>query len=312
VSTPANSAVDLGADRQAVRQARRETLHALLRSKTFIVGSVIILFWVVCALIGPQIAPHDAFKTNILYKHQPPLGSDPLGIVKIPPLPVPEGQTFWFGTDKLGRDVFSRVIVGSRDILIVCPLATLLGTILGTSIGLIIGFFRGAVDDIVSRILEALLALPVVIVGVTAIAALGPSRTTLIIVVGGIFTPIIARTVRSAVLSERSLEYVEAARLRGERAPYILFVEILPNILPPVLVEFTVRLGYAVFAVASLSFLGFGVQPPSPDWGAQIADSYQLLSAGYWWEVTFPALAIASLVVAVNLVADAIQGVMER
>ena len=123
--------------------------------------------------------------------------------------------------------------------------------------------------------------------------------------IGFVFTPLIARTVRSAVLQERELDYVAAARLRGERSPYIMFVEILPNVLQPILVEFTVRLGYAIFAVATLSFLGFGIQPPSPDWGGDISVNYGVITAGFWWETLFPALAIASLVVAVNLVADA-------
>jgi peptide/nickel transport system permease protein len=189
----------------------------------------------------------------------------------------------------------------------VAPLATLLGTILGTALGLAMGYFRGMVDDILSRIVEAILALPLVIVAITALAATGASTATLIVVIGFVFAPIIARTVRAAVLSERELEYVAAARLRGERSSYVLFAEILPNVLPPILVEFTVRIGYAIFAVATLSFLGFGPQPPSPDWGLQISDGIRFISAGYWWESLFPAVAIASLVVAVNLVSDGIQ-----
>ena len=114
------------------------------------------------------------------------------------------------------------------------------------------------------------------------------------------------------MLQERELDYVAAARLRDESGAHIMFVEILPNVMGPILVEFTVRLGYAIFTVATLSFLGFGVQPPTPDWGADIATSYQYLAAGYWWETLFPALAIASLVVAVNLVADSIEAVLIR
>jgi peptide/nickel transport system permease protein len=173
------------------------------------------------------------------------------------------------------------------------------------------GYIGGWTDTVASRIVEAVLALPVVIVAFLFVVSLGPSTRTLIIVIGFVFTPLIARTVRSAVLSERELDYVAAARLRGERAPYIMFVEILPNVLQPILVEFTVRLGYAIFAVATLSFLGFGIQQPQPDWGGDISVNYGLITAGYWWETLFPALAIASLVVAVNLVADAISGVLE-
>ena len=125
------------------------------------------------------------------------------------------------------------------------------------------------------------------------------------------FTPLIARTVRAAVLLERELDYVAAARLRGERSPYIMFVEILPERAAPIMVEFTVRLGYAIFTIATLSFLGFGIQPPSPDWGLEISTNYGLVTAGYWWEVLFPALAIASLVIGVNLVADSIESTLD-
>ena len=142
-----------------------------------------------------------------------------------------------------------------------------------------------------------MLALPVIIVALLAVTAVGPSTTTAIIVIGLVFTPLIARTVRAAVLSERELEYVSAAKLRGERAPYIMFVEILPNVLQPVIVEFTVRLGYAIFTIATLSFLGLGIQPPSPDWGLQVSEEYTYLSAGDWWPTLFPALAIATLVI---------------
>ncbi len=131
--------------------------------------------------------------------------------------------------------------------------------------------------------------------------------------IGFVFTPIVARTVRATVLGERDLDYVQAARLRGERSPYIMGKEILPNVMGPIVVETTVRLGYAIFAVAGLTFLGFGVQPPSPDWSLQIADNYQLLNSGtYWWTVLFPALAIATLIIGVNLMADGLQQVVDR
>src|SRR5919108_240435 len=276
------------------RQARREQFRLLWRSKTFIAGGLILLVWVICAIFGETIAPDDPFTT------------DPLN-----DLAAPSGD-HWFGTDRLGRDVLSRVIVGARDILIVAPLATLLGTALGTLLGLLTGYFRGAVDDVLSRIIDAFLALPVVIVGLMAIVALGPSNLTVIIVIGLVFAPVIARTVRAAVLTEREYEYVAAARLRNEHTAYILFAEILPNVSGPILVEFTVRLGYAIFTIATLSFLGLGIQPPAPDWGVQIFEQYGLISGGYWWPVLFPALAIASLVVAVNLMADGITQAFER
>ena len=137
------------------------------------------------------------------------------------------------------------------------------------------------------------------------------SPLKLIIVIGLAFTPIVARTVRSAVLVERDLDYVQAAKLRGERAPYIMLVELLPDVMGPIVVETTVRLGYAVFAVATLAFVGYGPQPPSPDWGLQIAEQYADVTLA-WWAVVFPALAIGTLVVAINLIADTVQQVLDR
>src|SRR5262249_25005240 len=139
-------------------------------------------------------------------------------------------------------------------------------------------YFRGAVDDILSRIIDAFLALPVVIVALLAIVAVGPSKLTIICTVGLVFAPIIARTERAAVLSEREMDYVAAARMRNESTPYVMFAEILPNVMAQVMVEFTVRLGYAIFTIASLSFLGLGIQPPAPDWGLQVAEHYGLIN----------------------------------
>ena len=294
VGTVEDVAVALGPPRDDARLARKERIKVLLHSKSFIIGAIIVGFWVVCAIFGRSLVLQDPFASNPINGLEAPSSAN------------------WFGTDRLGRDVFSRVIVGSRDILVIALAATVLGTVLGTALGLVTGYFRGLVDDTLSRLIEAVLALPVVLVAIMALVALGPSNVTIIVVVGLVFAPIIARTVRAAVLSERELEYVAAARLRNERAPYILFAEILPNVMGPVIVEFTVRLGYAVFIVATLSFLGVGVQPPSPDWGLQVFDHYGLISGGYWWPVLFPAAAIASLVIGVNLIADGLTQAFER
>jgi len=269
------------------------TIAALGRSATFLAGAAIVLFWVLCALFGQHFVPYDPLADDIINSFTPP------------------SVEHWFGTDQLGRDVFSRVIVGSRDILTVAPLATLLATVIGTALGLITGYFRGLVDEVISRILEAFMAIPVVIVALLAIVALGPSTLTVIAVIGLSFSPIIARTVRAAVLSERELDYVAAAKLLRENAFSIMFVEILPNVLPPILVEMTVRLGYAIFAVATLSFMGFGIQPPSPDWGLSVSTNYGMIGGGFWWTVLFDALAIATLVIGVNLMADGLQGALD-
>jgi peptide/nickel transport system permease protein len=272
---------------------RHEFVRNLTRQKTFIVGLAIIGFWIFAAIFGNLLVPHDPQAQNLLGINQPPSGSH------------------WFGTDSLGRDMFARVITGARDILITAPLATLIGTVLGTALGLVMGYFRGIPDDVIGRFVEAFLALPLVVTGLLGIVALGPSDGTLILVIGIIFTPLIARTVRAAVLLERDLDYVSAARLRGETSAYIMFVEILPNVLGPIMVEFTVRLGYAVFTIVTLSFLGFGIPPPSSDWGLEISQNFAQVPAGYWWEVLFDAAAIASLVIAVNLIANSVESALD-
>jgi peptide/nickel transport system permease protein len=264
----------------------------LLRRSTFWAGAVILVFWIVCAVFGRSFAPYNPLAQQLLAANQAPSGAH------------------WFGTDPLGRDVLSRVITGARTILIITPLATILGTILGTALGLAMGYLGGWFDTVASRLVEAILALPFVIIAFLFVVAVGNSVPTITVIIGLVFTPLIARTVRAAVLAERGLDYVPAARLLGERPARVMFGEILPNVMPAILVEFTVRLAYAVFAVATLSFLGFGVPPPTPDWGADISANYTGLLAGYWWQVLFPALAIASLVVAITLIADSIEQVL--
>jgi peptide/nickel transport system permease protein len=281
-----------GAAAAPIRPMAPARWRLLLRRPTFFVGAGILLFWVVCAVFGHLFAPFNPLAQNLLFANTAPSG------------------THWFGTDPLGRDVLSRVITGAKDILVITPLATILGTILGTALGLAMGYFGGNFDLVVGRLVEAVLALPIVIIAFLFIVAVGPSITTLIVVIGLVFTPLIARTVRAAVLAERHLDYVSSARLLGENPARVMFGEILPNVMPSILVEFTVRLGYAVFALVTLSFLGFGIQPPTPDWGADIAANYSGLLAGYWWQTLFPALAIASLVTAVNLITDSIEQVL--
>jgi len=274
-------------------QARRETLRVLVKRPAFIIGNIVIIGWIICAVLGQRITPYDPFN-SFSAGHLPP---------------SPE---HWMGTDRLGRDVLSRVMVGSRDVLIVAPLAALLGVVAGTFLGLVMGYYRGPIDDILSRIVEAFLALPVILVGLLTLVVLGTSPLVVIFVVGILFTPIVARTVRSAVLSERELDYVTAAKLRGESGLFILSREIFPNVLGPTVVEMTVRFGYAIFTVATLSFLGVGLQPPSPDWGLSVSQEYTNMISGIWWPTLFPALAIASTVIAVNLIADSLQSVLNE
>lgn len=299
------AAVDtLSAATRERRTARRENWHLLRRRPSFIIGSLMSLFWIVCAVLGDRITPYN-----------------PISYTTKPKLSPRSGH--WFGTDKIGRDVFSRVIAGARDVLLVAPAAAVLGVVFGTVLGMIMGYRRGWIDLLLSRVVEALLALPVILIGllILTLADSSPflgaitfhSRKVLVIyVVALLFTPIVARTVRSAVIGERELDYVTSAKLRGESGAFIMTREILPNIMGPIVVELTVRIGYAIFTVSTLSFLGVGIQRPSPDWGLAISEGRDLLRAGFWWPTTFPALAIATLVIGVNLMADAIQSVYDR
>lgn len=274
------------------KQARKEIRRQIIRRPSFVIGSVIVGFWIFCALFGTWIAPKDPLMQSV-DKHLSPRAE------------------YWFGTDSTGRDVFSRVVVGARDVLEIAPLAALLGVVLGTVLGMCMGYLGGWVDMVASRIVESVLSLPVVLLALLAISTMGKSNFVVIAVVAFLFTPIVARTVRSAVLAERDLDYVTSARLRGEGKMFIMFREILPNISGPIIVELTVRMGYAVFTVATLSFLGAGPPPPSPDWGAQVSDTYNNLVSDFWWPTLFPAAAIASLVIGVSLIADSVQSVLE-
>jgi peptide/nickel transport system permease protein len=280
--------------RSEARIARSERMRLLLRSPAVIIGAIVIGFWVFCALFPRLVAPYDPIFDNQFPTSQPPEWGHP------------------FGTDTNGRDVFSRVLAGSRNVLLIAPAATLLGTVLGTMLGLLTGYLRGVVDDVMSRFIDAVMSLPLIVTAILIVTAVGKTGTwVVILVIGLIFAPVVSRTVRAAVLQEAELDYVQAARLRGESAHYIMTSEILPNVMSPVVVEFTVRLGYAIFTVASLTFIGFGVTPPSPDWAAQITQYYTYVDP-YWWMTLFPALAIASLIIALNFVADGVREVYER
>ncbi len=201
--------------------------------------------WVFCAIAGSRIAPHDPAR-DLDVKNLSPRGDH------------------LFGTDIIGRDVFSRVIVGARNILLIAPVAAGLSILAGTTLGLLMGYYRGSIDTVLSRIVETFLALPVVLVGLLALVTFGSSREVVIAIVAILFTPIVTRTVRSAVLAETELDYVTSARLRGESNVFIMTNEILPNISAVIVVEFTVRVGYAIFTVASLAFLGRGSRDRQP------------------------------------------------
>jgi peptide/nickel transport system permease protein len=272
------------------KQARRERWRLLRRRPAFIFGSLVLLFWVVCAIAGEWITPYGAKQTG------QPSSQGP-------------GGDYLLGTDTLGRDVLSRVMVGARDVLITAPLAALLSVSIGTMLGLIGGYVRGVADEVISRVMEAVLAIPVILIGLVVITNFGSSNLVLILTVAFLFTPIVFRTVRAATLAEAELDYVMSARLRGEGPLFTMTREIIPNITGPIVVEATVRVGYAIFTIATLKFIVGGGDPGSPDWGNQIGQMYTQIPGDIWWPAVFPALAIASLVIAVNLIADSIETV---
>jgi peptide/nickel transport system permease protein len=288
----ANAAPGINVSPRASRRQRaRAVFVALLHSKTFMAGALIMLFWILDAIFWPLIVPHDPNAQDLLSTLQRPTGSH------------------LFGTDDLGRDVFSRVLAGSRSVLTIAPAATALGLLGGITIGLITGYYRGLVDDILMRIVDALLAFPLVIIALLVLAVLGHSNLNVVLVIAVVFTPLIARTVRAAVLSEREREYVASAQLLGEPGIVVMVREILPNVTGAIVVEATVRLGYAIFTTATLSFLGLGIQQPSPDWGLTISLGRGFLQVAPWM-VLFPALALATLVVSLNFVADGLREVL--
>ena len=274
------------------KRQRRYLIKALLRSPTFMTGLIIVLFWVFMALFSTFIT-------------QSPTDVDALASLQAP------SAAHLFGTDDLGRDVLARTMAGARTVLVIAPLATMLALLWGGIIGLVSGFYRGLTDEIIMRLVDVLLALPIIITSILILSLLGKSVAIVIVVIGALFTPVVSRTIRSAVIGEREREYVMAARLRGERSAFVMAREILPNITQPIIVEGTIRLGYAVFTAATLSFLGFGLAPPSPDWGLTIATERIFLQIAPW-TVLFPAAALASLVVGVNLITDGLSRVFSK
>lgn len=247
--------------------------------------------FIVVAIFGPFVAPFGENEILANEARQPP------------------SAEHWFGTDNLGRDVFSRVILGAREILVLAGLGTLLAVISGTLFGLLTGYQGGWFDEIIMRTFDSLLALPALLLALLLLGTVGQSKYSVLIVLVVVYTPIVARVVRSVVLAVRPKAFVEAARLSGESQTRILFREILPSVLPTLSVESALRFSYAIFLVASLGFLGVGVQPPSPNWGLMVKEA-RTFSGLIPWALFFPAAAISIVVIGVNLMADGIKQVI--
>ncbi len=264
----------------------------LYRHTSSAVGATIFIAFLLLAVFGPLIAPYGANEQIAEDARQPP------------------SADHWFGTDNLGRDVLSRVVLGARDVLALAGLGTLAAVLLGTTIGLASGYYGGWLDEVVMRFFDTLLSLPALLLALLLLGSLGPSRNSVLVVIAVVYTPIVARVVRSVVLSVKAKEFVEAAQVQGESVWYILFREIFPSTLPALAVEASLRFSYAIFLVASLGFLGVGVQPPSPDWGLMVKEG-RANFAQTPWALYFPAGAIAVVVVGVNLVADTLRQILQ-
>lgn len=270
----------------------RAALQELYRRPSSAIGVTIFVVFLVMAVVGPVIAPYGANEQIVADARQPP------------------SADHWFGTDNLGRDVFSRVILGARDVVSLAGAGTLAAVVTGTTIGLVSGYYGGWLDEAVMRFFDSLLSLPALLLALLLLGSLGPSRNSVLIVIAVVYTPIVARVVRSVVLSVKTKEFVEAAQVQGERVWYILFREIFPSTLPALAVEASLRFSYAIFLVASLGFLGVGVQPPSPDWGLMVKEGRANFTQTPW-ALYFPAGAIALVVVGVNLVADTLKQILQ-
>ena len=264
----------------------------LYQRPVWALGTTITLLFLILAAIGPLLAPYGENEMVAADARQPP------------------SAAHWFGTDNLGRDVFSRVILGAREILVLSGLGTFTAVLAGIGIGLLSGYKGGWLDEILMRFFDSLLALPALLLALLLLGALGRSGSSVLVVIAVVYTPIVARVVRSVVLSVKSKEFVEAARLQGESLLRILFVEILPSVLPALAVEAALRFSYAIFLVASLGFLGVGVQPPSPNWGLMVKEARDFVNQ-VPWALYFPAGAISILVIGVNLLADGLKHVLQ-
>jgi peptide/nickel transport system permease protein len=268
-------------------------LRLVLRTTTGRIGLPIVLLHMVIVIFGSWLAPYSDTAFNL----------DENG--DILQLLAPSWR-FLLGTDQFGRDVLSRVMSGSTSLVLVAGSGTILGILAGSLIGMGSGYVGKWTDEIVMRVMDGLMSFPSLLMALLVISTLGSNPTFIVATVAIVTVPGVARVMRSATLSVKEQEFVQSARLRGEGVLYIVFREILPNTLSIMAVELSVRLSYSILIVASLGFLGLGVQPPSPDWGLMISQSRQFLGSSPWVALA-PAGAVASLVVGINLLTDGIK-----
>ncbi len=267
-------------------------ISELARSKSATIGASVILFWVVIAIVAPIIAPYSPTELQAA-RLQPP------------------SLEHWLGTDHLARDVLSRVLWGTRVVVVLAPVSVLLGILVAAPMGLISGYVGGRLDTLIMRGVDILLSFPTILIYILIITSFGPSAIVVIISISLGSIPPITRIIRSLVMDERTKDYVSAARLRGERRSYILVREILPNVSGPIIVDTMIRIGYAIMAIGALGFLGLGIPPPTPDWGGMINEGRQWIFA-MPWIVLAPAAALSSVVIGLNLLADGIREIAQQ
>ncbi len=274
---------------------RTRALRKLLRDPLVFVGSFVLIVWLVLAVLAPAIAPHDPLRLDIRNKFAPPsLSSGHL-----------------MGTDNLGRDVFSRILHGSRISLSIGFVVVAVAAAVGIAVGAIGGFFGGVLDDIVMRIAEIFMGVPTFFLLMVVVVAMGPGMLNALIAMIVVWWPPYARLARGQVLAVKGLSYVEAARALGIPTHRILTHHVLRNIFSPIIAQMTMDLGYVILAATSLSFLGLGAQRPMPEWGLMVSSGRDYVETA-WWVSTFPGLAIASAVFGFNLFGDALGHMLNR
>lgn len=271
---------------------RWERLQDLLQNRTAAVGLIIILLMVITALLGPAVVPHD------------PLLPAPLDRLEGP------GKNHLFGTDSLGRDIFSRIVHGTRISLLIGIISVTISLLPGTMLGLLAGYFGGWIDSTIMRAMDMLLAFPAILLAVFITAILKPNLVNTMIAVGIVYIPHYARIVRAGVLSLKEQLFVQAVAHLGGGHARILFRHILPNCLPPIIVYATLGMGTAVLQAAALGFLGLGAQPPLPEWGAMLSEGRQYIQLAPH-VAAFPGMAILLLVLGFNLFGDGLRDVLD-
>ena len=275
-----------------------DQLGQLWQNKTSVAGLIVVAGFVLSAIFAPSLSPHDPVETALYDQLKPPAWKDGGSDKNI------------LGTDDLGRDILSRIIYGARVSLIVAVVSVGLAFVLGTLLGSISGYYKGALDNVIMRIMDIILAFPYLLLAIVVVAFLGPSLQNAMIAIGITYVPRFARIVRGSVLEECEKDYVMAAKAVGARDWRIIFIAILPNCLGPLIVLTTLSFASAILDAAALSFLGLGAQPPIPEWGAMIASSRALILRASW-VMTFPGIAILLAVLGFNLLGDGLRDALD-